>query len=154
MVAKADAVGRSAGNGETAWLPALALSNWVPRPTAQAAGPGYGPWYYTQVVYVSQTASNTYTFPMTVASGSYVVRYYQQASGVIIDGQIFTVGQAGVPTISTSASSYSAGQPVTVNFDHIKRHYYMTHGAINPTRIVPLGPAVDWMAPHDRARLG
>ncbi len=42
----------------------------------------------------------------------------------------------------------------TVNFDHIKRHYYMTHGAINPTRIVPLGPAVDWMAPHDRARLG
>lgn len=29
----------------------------------------------------------------------------------------------------------------TVNLDHIKRHYYMTHGDINPTRIVPLGPA-------------
>src|SRR5205814_95580 len=28
----------------------------------------------------------------------------------------------------------------TVNFDHIKRHYYMTHTEINPTRIVPLGP--------------
>jgi glutathionyl-hydroquinone reductase len=28
----------------------------------------------------------------------------------------------------------------TVNFDHIKRHYYMTHTRINPTRIVPIGP--------------
>jgi putative glutathione S-transferase len=41
----------------------------------------------------------------------------------------------------------------TVDLDHIKRHYYMTHGEINPTRIVPLGPQVDWGAPHDRARL-
>src|SRR6267154_6443469 len=31
----------------------------------------------------------------------------------------------------------------TVNFDHIKRHYYMTHIEINPTRIVPIGPALD-----------
>jgi glutathionyl-hydroquinone reductase len=41
----------------------------------------------------------------------------------------------------------------TVNVDHIKRHYYMTHDSINPTRIVPKGPIVDWTAPHDRARL-
>ena len=41
----------------------------------------------------------------------------------------------------------------TVNFDHIKRHYYMTHDHINPTRIVPQGPIIDWTAPHDRARL-
>jgi len=41
----------------------------------------------------------------------------------------------------------------TVDFDHIKRHYYMTHDQINPTRIVPKGPLVDWTAPHDRARL-
>ena len=41
----------------------------------------------------------------------------------------------------------------TVNFDHIKRHYYQTHDRLNPTRIVPLGPVVDWTAPHDRARL-
>jgi putative glutathione S-transferase len=41
----------------------------------------------------------------------------------------------------------------TVNFDHIKRHYYMTHDRLNPTRIVPRGPLVDWTAPHDRARL-
>jgi putative glutathione S-transferase len=41
----------------------------------------------------------------------------------------------------------------TVDFDHIKRHYYMTHDQLNPTRIVPLGPIVDWSAPHDRGRL-
>jgi putative glutathione S-transferase len=39
----------------------------------------------------------------------------------------------------------------TVNFDHIKRHYYLTHDHINPTRIVPQGPMVDWTAPHSRA---
>jgi glutathionyl-hydroquinone reductase len=38
----------------------------------------------------------------------------------------------------------------TVNFDHIKRHYYMTHEEINPTRIVPIGPAMDLAAPHGR----
>lgn len=38
----------------------------------------------------------------------------------------------------------------TVNFDHIKRHYYMTHDRINPSRIVPLGPFIDWDAPHGR----
>ncbi len=40
----------------------------------------------------------------------------------------------------------------TVNLDHIKRHYYMSMTAINPTRIVPLGPKLDFSAPHDRAR--
>lgn len=38
----------------------------------------------------------------------------------------------------------------TVNWDHIKRHYYVTHTSINPTRIVPLGPYVDWTEPHGR----
>lgn len=41
----------------------------------------------------------------------------------------------------------------TVNFDHIKRHYYMTHTAINPARIVPLGPIQDLTTPHGRERL-
>ncbi|MDB5041540.1 MAG: yqjG, partial [Candidatus Eremiobacteraeota bacterium] len=41
----------------------------------------------------------------------------------------------------------------TVNFDHIKRHYYMTHDEINPTRIVPIGPQQDLAAPHGRERL-
>jgi putative glutathione S-transferase len=38
----------------------------------------------------------------------------------------------------------------TVKFDHIKRHYYMTHEEINPTRIVPLGPRLDLTKPHGR----
>ena len=41
----------------------------------------------------------------------------------------------------------------TVNFDHIKRHYYMTHTQINPTRIVPIGPALDLTQPHKRERI-
>jgi putative glutathione S-transferase len=42
----------------------------------------------------------------------------------------------------------------TVNLDHIKRHYYVTHDEINPTRIVPIGPLLDLAAPHGRERLG
>lgn len=42
------------------------------------------------------------------------------------------------------------GVAETVDFDHIKRHYYVTHDQINPTRIVPRGPVVDWLAPHER----
>ncbi|MDB5070471.1 MAG: yqjG [Candidatus Eremiobacteraeota bacterium] len=38
----------------------------------------------------------------------------------------------------------------TVNFDHIKRHYYATHDEINPTRIVPIGPLQNLNAPHGR----
>jgi glutathionyl-hydroquinone reductase len=41
-----------------------------------------------------------------------------------------------------------------VSIDHIKRHYYMTHEEINPTRIVPLGPTVDLLQPHGREHLG
>ena len=42
------------------------------------------------------------------------------------------------------------GIELTVNMDHIKRHYYFTHDDINPTRIVPIGPAQDLNAPHGR----
>ena len=41
----------------------------------------------------------------------------------------------------------------TVNFDHIKRHYYMTHTQINPTRIVPIGPVLDLTKPHGREKM-
>ena len=41
----------------------------------------------------------------------------------------------------------------TVNMLHIKHHYYASHESVNPTRIVPLGPVLDFDAPHDRARL-
>ena len=45
------------------------------------------------------------------------------------------------------------GVAETVNFDHIKRHYYVTHDDINPTRIVPLGPEQDLISPHGRTTL-
>lgn len=41
----------------------------------------------------------------------------------------------------------------TTDFDHIKRHYYGTHPAVNPSRIVPAGPLLDWDGPHHRERL-
>jgi putative glutathione S-transferase len=41
----------------------------------------------------------------------------------------------------------------TVNLDHIKRHYYITHDEINPTRIVPVGPWLDLSRPHGRERM-
>lgn len=44
------------------------------------------------------------------------------------------------------------GVAATVSFDHIKRHYYMSHEHINPSRIVPIGPLLDFDRPHDRAR--
>jgi len=41
----------------------------------------------------------------------------------------------------------------TVDFHHIKHHYYESHDMINPTRIVPLGPELDLDRPHGRERL-
>ena len=44
------------------------------------------------------------------------------------------------------------GVAETVSIDHIKRHYYGSQRKVNPTGIVPLGPALDFTAPHDRDR--
>ncbi|MGH8357481.1 MAG: glutathione S-transferase family protein, partial [Pseudomonas sp.] len=41
----------------------------------------------------------------------------------------------------------------TVDFAHIKGHYYASHRTINPTGIVPKGPLQTFEAEHDRARL-
>lgn len=38
----------------------------------------------------------------------------------------------------------------TVNFDHIVRHYHYSHESINPHRIIPINPVLDWSAPHGR----
>ena len=40
----------------------------------------------------------------------------------------------------------------TVSIDHIKRHYYGSQRNVNPTGIVPIGPKLDFAAPHDRGR--
>ena len=48
------------------------------------------------------------------------------------------------------------GQPgiaQTVAMDQIKRHYYTTHGFLNPSGIIPVGPEIDFAAAHDRGRL-
>ena len=42
----------------------------------------------------------------------------------------------------------------TVNMKHIKHHYYGSHETVNPTRIVPLGPAIDYSLSHNRLEIG
>ena len=43
------------------------------------------------------------------------------------------------------------GVSETVNMEHIKKHYYVSHTMINPTSVVPIGPELNYTAPHDRA---
>jgi len=45
-----------------------------------------------------------------------------------------------------------AGVSETVFMEHIKRHYYESHDTINPTRIVPVGPDIDFDEPHNRSQ--
>jgi len=45
------------------------------------------------------------------------------------------------------------GVAATVNMQHIKNHYYASHESINPTRIVPVGPDIDYTTLHTRAQL-
>ena len=40
----------------------------------------------------------------------------------------------------------------TVRMDHIKKHYWGSHRTINPSGLVPIGPAIDYAAAHDRGR--
>lgn len=42
------------------------------------------------------------------------------------------------------------GVAETLDLDHITAHYYYSHDMINPTRVVPIGPDLDWNAPHGR----
>jgi glutathionyl-hydroquinone reductase len=46
---------------------------------------------------------------------------------------------------------WTPGVAATVNIDHIKRHYYMSHPHINPSRIVPVGPRLKFCAPSGQA---
>ncbi|MEM1308394.1 MAG: glutathione S-transferase family protein [Cyanobacteria bacterium P01_H01_bin.153] len=39
----------------------------------------------------------------------------------------------------------------TVHFNHIKRHYYQSHATVNPTRIVPVGPEINFWQPSERS---
>jgi len=42
------------------------------------------------------------------------------------------------------------GVAATINFDHIIRHYHYSQNTVNPYRIIPIGPAVNWTEPHQR----
>ncbi len=46
-----------------------------------------------------------------------------------------------------------AGVNETVSLEHIKQHYYYSHTSVNPTRIVPKGPILDFSVPHNRNRI-
>ena len=43
-----------------------------------------------------------------------------------------------------------SGVAETVNFDHIVRHYHYSHESVNPHRIIPINPSLDFEAPHGR----
>jgi putative glutathione S-transferase len=45
------------------------------------------------------------------------------------------------------------GVASTVNLEHIKRHYYFSHTMINPTQIIPKGPALNFSQNHNRDEL-
>jgi glutathionyl-hydroquinone reductase len=61
------------------------------------------------------------------------------------DGRFVRQADAFTDRITADGSS-----GFKADFDHIKRHYCATHDRINPTRIVPKGPAVDWRSAHGR----
>ncbi|WP_101674215.1 glutathione S-transferase family protein [Alloalcanivorax mobilis] len=46
------------------------------------------------------------------------------------------------------------GVAETVNMAHIRNHYFRSHPTVNPHGIIPIGPRLDYSAPHDRERLG
>ncbi|GLK64337.1 glutathione S-transferase family protein [Paracoccus kondratievae] len=46
------------------------------------------------------------------------------------------------------------GVAETVHFDHIVRHYHYSHATINPHRIIPINPVIDWDEPHGREQAG
>lgn len=46
------------------------------------------------------------------------------------------------------------GVAQTCNLHHIKDHYFRSHASVNPSGVVPMGPEIDFDAPHERHRLG
>ncbi|MBO9442451.1 glutathione S-transferase family protein [Phaeobacter italicus] len=50
----------------------------------------------------------------------------------------------------TRALFQHPGVAKTVGMDHIVRHYHYSHDTINPHRIIPTNPQIDWLAPHGR----
>jgi len=67
---------------------------------------------------------------------------------------IYQTGEpSGSPERTGSATTRESSVAETVNIDHITRHYYVSHGDLNPKRIVATGPDIDFDESHDRDRL-
>ena len=67
------------------------------------------------------------------------------------DGRYIEANPAAAALFGYTRDLYQwPGVRETVDFAHIKRHYYMSHTRVNPTGIVPVGPDVDFDAPHGR----
>ena len=76
-----------------------------------------------------------------------------QTNGVGTNREVAVVFSKPMDPASINSGTFMvAGVTGTVNFEHIKRHYYESHRSVNPTGIVPLGPVQDFSAPHDRKR--
>lgn len=62
---------------------------------------------------------------------------------------------AGYPSINEYVKELYQipGVAETVDFEHIKSHYYVSHHMINPTGVIPVGPEQDFTAPHNREKL-
>jgi putative glutathione S-transferase len=62
---------------------------------------------------------------------------------------------ADYPNLSGYARDLYQLPGIAATFDpvHVKRHYYESHRTLNPSGVVPVGPAVDFAGPHERARL-
>ena len=88
-----------------------------------------------------------YSLPL-VASLTVVVLLLAACSGISVPDIDATVGAAVKGT-----QAAQAGETSTVDFEHIRKHYYVSHPSVNPAGIVPAGPDVDYDAPHDRERL-
>ncbi len=81
----------------------------------------------------------------------------QFRSWITADGKSGASGEGGFKAESGRYHlyvSYACPVAETVHMDHIRQHYFRSHPTINPYGIVPIGPVLDFSAPHDRARLG
>ena len=91
--------------------------------------------------------------PLQQEKAQEIFAFLQKQKGAIGNFEI----QAPLDNLGTSKNetdilvntAHSAGAE-TVNMDHIVRHYHYSHDTINPNRIIPINPDIDWNAPHGR----
>jgi len=83
------------------------------------------------------------------ASGEMHLVHRSDTGELAVVGVFMEIG-AYNPALAPIIDNQPSEPGQTVHLEHIKRHYYYSHASINPTRIVPRGPVLDFTAPHDR----